>query len=267
VVVPRGEYLVKHVLNCGGCHTPQGGAFLSGSDCLFKNGTGCLSTPNLTNDDTGLKKYTDQQIKDAITQGIDPDDSNSYLFANMPYYQFANLTGDDADAIVAYLRTVPGVARTPQANTAPFDVQPSTPEWAAVNPDDLPAAATNASAENGKYFATLACVTCHTVEVNGASPRMIDALKAFQGGKVVNATVNGSSKAVQTSNLTPDATGIADWTVEQIVAAIKTDKDPSNVTICGMRALPNISDSDATDIATYLSGLTPVENPITQTCQ
>ncbi len=264
----RGKYLVTAVLNCGGCHTPSGGAFLSGSDCLFKSGTsGCLSSANLTNDDTGIRNLTDQQVKDAFTKGLDPNLTGSYLFANMPYYQYANLSDADADAIVAFLRTVAGVAHEAQANTAPFDIQPTAPEWAAVDPTELPNALVDAGTDNGKYLATLACVTCHTVEVTGANPRHIDALKAFQGGKTVTATVNGTSKTVQTSNLTPDASGLMNWTATQIATAITTDKDTTGTTICGMRALPNMTSSDATDIADYLLGIPAAVNAITQTCQ
>ena len=263
----RGKYLVTGVLGCTGCHTPQGGAQLSGTDCFVKNGATCLSSANLTNDETGIKNLTDQQVKDAFTKGKDPDEAGSYLFAQMPYYQFANLSDEDANAIVAFLRTVPGVSHQVQANTAPYDVQPTAPEWAPVDPTALPAAGAAAGADNGKYLATLACVTCHTVEKSGAQPKMIDALKAFQGGKVVTATVSGASKSVQTSNLTPDATGIQGWTAAQIATAITTDKNTTGTTICGMRALANMTQSDATDIGTYLLGIPAVVNSITQTCQ
>jgi hypothetical protein len=266
-VTARGQYLVNNVLGCPGCHTPQGGAFLSGTDCFAKSGTtGCLSSANLTNDPTGLMNYTDQQIKDAFTKGIDPEDSTKYLFANMPYYQFGNLTSDDANAIVKYLRTVPGVSRTPAANTAPFDVQPSAPEWAAVDPTLLPSGGAAAGPTNGKYLATLVCATCHTVNATG-TPTHIDAAKAFQGGKIVTATVSGTSKMVQTSNLTPDATGIQSYNVSQVAAAITTAKDKNGVTICGMRALANLSASDAIDIGSYLLGIPAVANAITMTCQ
>ena len=292
----RGQYLVTSVLGCAGCHTPQGGAQLSGVDCFVKtapatsgsagaggNGTAgagggnggaggagvtpCLSSANLTNDATGLKNLTDQQIKDAFTKGMDPDATGKFLFATMPYYQFGNLSSDDADAIVAYLRTVPGVSHTVQANTAPYDVQPSAPEWAAVDPTALPAAGSATGAANGKYLATLACATCHTVTVSSANPLHIDATKAFQGGKLVSATVNGTSKTVQTGNLTPDATGIMGWTAAQVATAITTDKDNTGTTICGMRALANMTTSDATDIGSYLLGIPAVANAITMTCQ
>jgi hypothetical protein len=267
-VAARGEYLVKNVLGCAGCHTPSGGAFLSGTDCFSKGttGTDCLSSANLTNDATGLMNLSDQQIKDAFRQGIDPDEPTKYLFSNMPYYQFANVSDADASAIVAYLRTVPGVSHTVSAKTGSFQIQPSTPEWAPVDPAMLPAAGGASGPANGKYLATLVCVTCHTVNVTG-SPLHIDATKAFQGGKGVNTTANGTAKTVQTSNLTPDATGLMTWNVSQIATAITTGKDRTGATICGMRALANMAQSDAIDIGTYLLGLPAVANPITMTCQ
>jgi mono/diheme cytochrome c family protein len=266
-VVARGQYLVTNVLGCAGCHTPQGGALLSGTDCFVKSGTtGCLSSANLTNDPSGLMNFTDQQIKDAFRKGIDPADSTKFLFANMPYYQFGTLTDTDASAIVAYLRTVPGVSHTVQAPTAPFDVQPAAAEWAAVDPTALPSAGSAAGPANGKYLATLACATCHTVNAAG-TPTHIDAAKAFQGGKIVTTTVSGASKMVQTSNLTPDATGLMTWNVSQVAAAITTAKDKNGTAICGMRALANMTASDAIDIGTYLLSIPAVANTITMTCQ
>src|SRR5450631_901698 len=82
----RGQYLVKNVLGCVGCHTPQiagGGGqdnsrFLAGTECFAKDSTGgCLNSANLTNDSTGLKGMTDTQIKNALTKGIDPEDRKS----------------------------------------------------------------------------------------------------------------------------------------------------------------------------------------------
>ena len=57
---------------------------------------------------TGIGGWTDAQIKTAITQGIDKD--GRQLIPQMPYPYLKNLTGEDLDAVVAYLRTVPAVA-------------------------------------------------------------------------------------------------------------------------------------------------------------
>jgi hypothetical protein len=265
----RGAYLVNSVLGCAGCHTPTGGPALSGHDCFVSRGTSCLSSANLTNDDTGLKMFTDQQIKDAIRKGQDPDGSGKYLSSVMPYYQFANLTDADTSAIVAYLRTVPAVVHQVAAPTAPYDVAPTAPEWAPVAPSALPAASTATGPTNGKYLASLVCVTCHTVDatVTAGMPNHIDATKAFQGGLIVTATVNGVAKMVQSANLTPDATGLMGWNVSEIATAITMGTDKNGATICGMRALPNLNSSDAIDIGSYLVSIPPVASTITMMCQ
>ena len=292
----RGEYLVNNVLGCVSCHTPQlaggGGVdnskFLSGNDCFAKDSSGgCLASANLTNDSTGLKDLTDTQIKSAFTKGIDPetgpDGGVQYLFAQMPYYQFASLTDDDANAIVAYLRTVPAVVHE-STNTGTFAVQPSAAQWLPVALADLPNAGAidsgATSVSNGKYLAALACATCHTPNTAAAAPLQLDATKAFIGGKKYNTTVaaldggsgidgGSTTKEIQSSNLTPDSTGLQGWTALQIVTAIKSGKDEAGRTICSpMRPLPNITTQDATDIATYLLGIPPVANPnISETCE
>jgi mono/diheme cytochrome c family protein len=150
-------------------------------------------------------------------------------------------------------------------------------QWAPVDPAELPNAVAMdggaTSVANGKYLATLTCATCHTANTAATAPLRLDATKAFQGGKKYNTTlsIDGGSltKEIQSSNLTPDSTGLLNWTTAQIVAAIKAGKDEAGRTICSpMRPLPGITDQDATDIASYLLGIPPMANPnITETCE
>ncbi|HEY2729651.1 MAG TPA: c-type cytochrome [Polyangia bacterium] len=320
----RGSYLVNSVLGCSGCHTPQkvgGGGpdttkFLSGVECFAKDtGGGCLNSANLTNDATGLKNVSDTDLKNAFTTGVYPpgDAGTQYLFANMPYYQFANLSSDDATAIVAYLRTLTAVVHMAPANTGTFATRPTSAQWTPVTLAALPSPAAastdggadgggdagtdagSASVSNGKYLAALVCSTCHTVNTSATAPLQLDATKAYQGGKEFTTTITIAadggtdggadagtdagadggdagpttmSKMIQSANLTPDMTGLKDWTPMQIVTAIKMAKDEAGRTICSpMRSLPSITDQDAMDIANYLKAIPPVTNAITETCE
>jgi mono/diheme cytochrome c family protein len=174
------------------------------------------------------------------------------------------------------LRTIPAVAHE-AANTGTFTTQPSAPQWAPVNPAELPNAASidggTAGASNGKYLATLACATCHTPNTAATATLQLDATKGFQGGKKYTTTLasdgGSQTKEIQSSNLTPDSTGLKNWTAAQIVTAIKAGKDEAGRTICSpMRSLPGITNQDATDIANYLLGIPAVANPaITETCE
>jgi mono/diheme cytochrome c family protein len=114
-LVERGKYLVSFG-GCNDCHTP--GYFfgkpdmarhLGGSEVGFEiAGLGVFHGPNLTPDkETGLGNWTDQQIITAIQTGVRPD--GRVLAPIMPWRALANLTKEDASAIVAYLRSVPPV--------------------------------------------------------------------------------------------------------------------------------------------------------------
>jgi len=113
--VQRGEYLVN-IIPCTDCHTP--GTFLGhpdmkrylgGSDVGFEvPGLGVFYGPNLTPDDeTGLGKWTKEQIATAITTGKRPD--GRILAPPMPIESFKHLTHKDALAIAAYLKTLPPI--------------------------------------------------------------------------------------------------------------------------------------------------------------
>jgi mono/diheme cytochrome c family protein len=115
--VARGKYLVT-IGGCNDCHTPgyflgkpDMARYLGGSDVGFElPGMGVFVGPNLTPDkETGLGNWTDAQVVAAIQEGARPD--GRMLAPIMPYHAYANLTPQDAQAIVAFLRSIPAVQR------------------------------------------------------------------------------------------------------------------------------------------------------------
>jgi len=113
--VDRGRYLVR-TMACGHCHSPvdREGRALSGLS--FAGGMkmrlvvwGEVVSANLTSDnETGIGRYGDDDIKRAFTRGIKHDGSRMLPFP-MGWPAYAHLTPQDQDAIVAYLRTLPPV--------------------------------------------------------------------------------------------------------------------------------------------------------------
>jgi Cytochrome c len=104
------------IAGCSDCHTPGGllgnpdtKRMLGGSDVGFgAPGYGVAVGPNLTRDkETGLGGWTSDQIIKAITQGLRPD--GRVLSGAMPWQGFSRLSGPDAQAIVAYLQSLPPV--------------------------------------------------------------------------------------------------------------------------------------------------------------
>lgn len=113
--IKRGEYLVT-LGGCNDCHTPgyffgkpDKARLLGGSEVGFAiPGLGVFHGPNLTPDaDTGLGTWSADEIVAAITKGQRPD--GRILAPIMPWHAFANLTRQDAYAIVAFLKSLPPV--------------------------------------------------------------------------------------------------------------------------------------------------------------
>lgn len=113
--IDRGKYLVT-LGGCNDCHTPgyflgkpDMARFLGGSDVGFEvPDQGVFYGSNLTPDrETGLGKWSTQEIVTAITTGLRPD--GRVLAPVMPWHAFANLTPEDSTAIAVYLKSLPPV--------------------------------------------------------------------------------------------------------------------------------------------------------------
>ena len=98
---------------CGVCHTPSlpNGEpdmtkYLAGSRSYdFEDLDGTIVTVNAENltshNPEGLGAWSDEQIRTALTTGI--DDEHIAMYPIMPYPEYSMLTPDDVSAIIAYL--------------------------------------------------------------------------------------------------------------------------------------------------------------------
>lgn len=108
-LLARGRYLAT-VGHCLDCHTPMVKGEVDYAHEAGKGGRVLgqekVVSPNITSDPThGLGRWTNVQIKRAITQGISRDGHR--LTYPMPWRYFAHLKPQDVDALVAWLRTLP----------------------------------------------------------------------------------------------------------------------------------------------------------------
>jgi mono/diheme cytochrome c family protein len=279
-VAARGQYLVDHVIACSDCHTPRNemGApiaaqYMAGVECFIRLESGeCLHSRNLTNDETGLKNRTDDEIKAMIRDGVRPSAAGEEaLHPVMPYYVFANMKDEDLDAIVAYLRTVPAVEHSlPQSDEVfelPAPANPIDPETIPMPADDYPE---YDDAVAGRYLAAQSglCMECHTPHEMG--PDVLLPENFFAGGEAFEL---GLPVVPRSKNLTSDPeTGLGEWTVDEIVTAIKEGKDKNGDGICPpmpagmMAAYGGLTDADALAIAHYLKSLPPKENEVEDMC-
>ena len=110
--VERGQYLAR-VGNCVFCHTAPAGALLAGGRAITTP-FGTVYASNLTPDAAhGLGRWTPNDFWQALHLGLGPQGQR--LSPAFPYTSYSRLTRTDADALWAYLQSVPAVPR-PQAD-------------------------------------------------------------------------------------------------------------------------------------------------------
>jgi len=293
--VERGRYIMNTLGACTFCHTPLNPdgsrdmtRLFAGVDCIFDldtdptNGMGCVSSRNLTPDATGLKNATDEEIKNAFRNGHRTD--GKLLSPVMPYWIFHNMTDADADAVVAYLRSIPPVNHTVMANESPWSlyndgVLPLSPY---VQDTEIPVGRWGGDhSDHGRYLAAKVglCIDCHTpAETDPTSPRLIDLTKAFQGGRMFTKEQLGLLDAsypavINSRNLTPDATGLMGWTFQQVEDGIAKGKDQNGNAVCaathgsGISPYAALAKEDLDDITTYIMSLPPAANDTGANCQ
>ena len=122
-VAERGQYLVR-AIGCLGCHatpTPQGpdlNAYLGGG-MRITNEHGTYVSRNLTPDDTGIGRRTNEQLMRVLRSGVFPN-GHQVPHTSMPWAAFSHLTEEDRYAIVVFLRHLKPVRHVTPEPAAPL---------------------------------------------------------------------------------------------------------------------------------------------------
>ena len=249
--IERGKYLTTIGI-CSGCHTPtdQSGKRIEAMRFAGGGKAGGLNTPNLTPDpETGLGKWTEDQIVEALRNGKRPD--GGPVRPPMGVFFYRALSDSDARAIAAYLLSLPPVSNKVErsASTAPLPTYEPVTHVAEPNRADKLA--------YGEYIGkTVAhCLQCHTPRVNG----LPDLSRAGGGGNSYNAPGGGS---VVAANITPgNADGIAKWTDDQLKAVITKGVRPDGSHLVGVMEFDRyaaFTPEDLDMLAGFLRSLKPV---------
>jgi mono/diheme cytochrome c family protein len=273
----RGRYLVEHVSACLHCHSPgdetrwgmpykpetRGAGGMCLNEAVGFAGTVCAK--NITQHlEDGLGQWTDGEILRALREGVDRH--GQALFELMPYGNFRHLSDEDAQAVVAYLRTLSPVAGRRPARELKFPLpivvkfmpQPLTGPVAAPNKSDTVA--------YGRYLVSAAgCETCHTPVDEQHQPLPG---KAFSGGQRFPFEKGG---VVVSANITPHATGLGGRTRENFIAMFKAHASPEshNVEVAPNKnthmpwlTYAGMTEEDLGAIYDYLRTVPPIENRV-----
>ncbi len=257
--IERGHYLAI-VADCTGCHTKPGGAFMAGGYPIATP-FGKLISPNITPDrDTGIGAWTDDQFVAAVQKGRAED--GSHLYPAMPYTAFSKMPREDMLAIRAYLDTLSPVHNDVVSNQLPFpfNIRASMAVWNGLffHPAPFRGDPTKSAAWNrGAYLVEGPghCGVCHTPKNFLGADKSSDALQG--------AVLQGWTSP----DLTQDQrAGLADWSVDDIVAYLKTGHNriasasgPMGDVIADSTS--HMHDDDLKAIATYLKDLPAPQQP------
>jgi len=264
-LVERGRYLAL-AGNCASCHTAPGGEAMAGG-LAFDTPFGRVYSTNITSSEaSGIGRWSEAQFRDALRKGIRPD--GTHLYPVFPYTAYSKITDRDADALFAYLKTIAPVEQPVTQNelSFPFNQRWLLGPWKAFFFDEGRYAANPRETEEwnrGAYLveAFAHCSACHTPRNFLGAER--DDLR-MTGGTYSDRVASGEIKAWSAPNLTSSPTGLANWSVEDLYAYLKSGKNehlatsgPMNEVI--MNSTRHLSEPDVRAMAVYLRSLPALE--------
>ena len=246
------------------CHAAPGA---TGDDLLKLAGGVTLDTPfgkfhapNISPDrEHGIGGWSTLDFVNAMKFGVAPD--GSHLYPAFPYASYQRMTLEDLVDLKGFLDTLPPVATSapPHELPFPFNIRRGLGLWQLLYVDGrtfVPDPAATPAVNRGAYLVTGPghCGECH-------SPRNpiggIIASRALSGGPAPEG--KGTIP-----NITPDkATGIGDWSVDDLVSMFQTGFTPDFDSVGGsmtavQQNLAKLGHDDLVAIAEYLKSLPPI---------
>jgi len=280
-VIARGKYLVNGPAHCISCHV---GSFqemvdadngmqvpLQGGIGFTLGPLGTIYTRNLTPDkETGIGRYTDEQIFRMMRHAIRPDGT-----ASMPVLMpFFNMADEDLVAIVSYLRSLPPVKHEVPPSEWTFvgkAVRSLTPTFKPVEHPTPPATAPAMAptVERGEYLARYVtnCVGCHTqrdmMTYEATGPEFAGGME-FEPWPEFHKFLKAEPDLwLRTPNITPDPSGVLlkFKTPEEFIARFRQGRMiPFSPMDWG--PFSRMSDEDLTAIYMFLHSLNPVQKEV-----
>lgn len=257
----RGAYLAR-AGNCAACHTARGGQAYAGGRAIATP-FGDIYASNLTPDaKTGIGDWSADDFWRALHNGKGKD--GCFLYPAFPYPNFTKITRDDADALYAYLRSLPAVRQANREHDLrfPFNQRWLLAFWRALyfTPGEFqPDPARSADHNRGGYLVQGLghCAACHTER--NALGGSVNA-RELAGGVI-------PMQNWQAASLTSDPdTGLGAWQLNEIEDLLKTGVSTRGAVYGPMAevvgaSLQHLSAQDVHAMATYLKALPKTDAP------
>jgi len=260
----RGKYIFD-AAGCYGCHTKPGGAPMAGGPPL-PTAYGTFYAPNITPDPAfGIGQWSDADFVRALRDGVSPH--GDPYFPVFPYPAYTKMTTQDLADLRAYLGTIAPSKEPRRAHEVkfPYSIRLILIPWKWINfqaGEFRPSAEHDAQWNRGAYIvqALTHCGECHTPrnKLDGLDPR-----KWLSGARMPVGDLIAS-------NLTPDKTGLADWSAADIIDALETGTLPEGGTLGGemgevvKNSTSKMRPDDRAAIAAYLKALPSLPTTVTK---
>jgi mono/diheme cytochrome c family protein len=257
--VERGRY-VATAANCISCHTRSGGAAFAGGRAIATP-IGTLHSTNITPDrETGIGRWSEQDLKRALREGVAP--GGRYLFPAFPYPFYTRMTDQDISDLYAYLRTLRPVRSVPPGNDRAFGMRWPMKVWNSLNLEPgpyRPDPAQSAEWIRGAYLVQGPghCGACHTprdwtLAGKSAAP--------LRGAVIRDEVAGGGVRDWFAVDLAATRQGLGAWQLEDIVGYLAKGAGARAGTFGPMNAVianstSRLTSDDQRAIATYLKSL------------
>jgi len=253
--IERGKYLAT-AADCTACHTRSGGKLFAGGVNL-QTPFGRLVGANITPDPAaGIGDWTDDEFVSALRDGRGR--GGKRLYPSMPYPAYTKMTREDALAIRAYLRSIEPVPDRLESNQLPFpfNIRSAMAAWNMINfqPGQEAADPSKSGQWNRGHYLVDAighCGACHTPKnIMGADKSS----SYLQGGLL---------QGWYAPNITGETRrGIGEWSIEELVAYLKTGANTYTVASGGMgeevvHSSSHMTEADLDAVAVYLLSVKP----------
>lgn len=233
----RGGHLIDSRLGCKGCH----GADLGGGVVVDVPVVGYYAAPNLTSGEGGITRgFSARDWDGAVRHGVRHDGRTSA----MPCEEFENLSDRELSDIVAHIRGVPPVDR----KIGPVRLGPVFSFIIATKPK-------TASAIGIDHQASHLSEPPVTERTAVYGEHLVQVCRGCHGANLSGGKLQGDPNMPIVANLTPHATGLATWTEEDFVRALRTGKRPDGSAISESmpwKAYGTMGDDDLAAIWAYL---------------
>jgi mono/diheme cytochrome c family protein len=221
-IVAHGRELVL-LGSCEGCHTTRGGRPFAGGRAI-PTPFGTFFSPNITQDaNTGIGRWSATDFWHALHNGYAP--GRRLLYPTFPYTNYTRISRKDADAMFAFLQTVPAVDATAREHqlTFPYSQRWLLAVWRGLffTPGVYESDPTHDAAWNrGAYLVqgVAHCSACHEAR---------NALGAIKSKAIPSGGLVLSWYAPSLMN--SQEAGVQRWTQSEIVSLLKSGQADTRV--------------------------------------